>query len=196
MATMNESERMWLSGNFFDIEELRHNWGWLLAMGIGMIVLGVVALGAPIVLTLVTTLFFGWLLLLGGAVQIIHGFWARRWSGFFVHLVTGILAAVVGLLIISSPAAGALSITLLLAAFFIAEGIARIMAALMYRFSRWGWLLAVGMIDLILGILIWTQWPVSGLWVIGLFVGIDLIFYGSTWVMLALAARNLPRAAL
>lgn len=194
MATMRETDRMWLSGNFFDIDELRRNWGWLLVLGIAMIVLGVVALGAPFILTLVTTLFFGWLLLLGGVIQIIHGFWARRWSGFFVHLVTGILATVVGLLIISNPAAGAISITLLLAAFFVAAGVARIAAALMYRFSNWGWLLFVGLIDLLLGILIWAQWPVSGLWVIGLFVGIDLIFYGATWVMLALAARNLPRA--
>jgi uncharacterized membrane protein HdeD (DUF308 family) len=99
------------------------------------------------------------------------------------------------LIIVANPGAGALVLTLILAVFFMVAGLFRIMAALTMRFPQWGWLLVSGIVTLLLGLLIWRQWPVSGLWVIGLFIGIDMIFCGWSWVMAALAARRSPPEA-
>lgn len=178
-----------------DLQELHRHWGWWLALGLILICLGTLALGWSVLVTLVSVIFFGWILLIAGVMEAIQAFRQRRWSGFFLHLLNGILAVVVGLLLLINPGAGALVLTLLLAMFFIVAGIFRIVAALHLRFPTWGWHLVSGCVTLILGILIWAQWPVSGLWVIGLFVGIDLIFSGWSRIMLALAARNLPPAA-
>ena len=175
-----------------DVQEFRHNWGWFLAMGVILIVAGTVALGSSVWATLVYVVFYGWLLLIIGVIEAVQSFWQRKWGGILVHLLGGILAAVVGLIIVANPGAGALALTLILAVFFMVTGLFRIMAALMMRFPHWGWLLVSGAVTLALGVLIWRQWPVSGLWVIGLFIGIDMIFVGWSWVMAALAARRLP----
>jgi len=175
-----------------DVREFRHNWGWFLGLGAILIVAGTIALGSSVLATLVYVIFYGWLLLIIGVIEAVQAFWQRKWGGILVHLLGGILAAVVGLIIVANPGAGALVLTLILAVFFMVTGLFRIMAALMMRFPHWGWLLVSGVITLALGIFIWRQWPVSGLWVIGLFIGIDMIFVGWSWVMAALAARRLP----
>ncbi len=175
-----------------DIQEFRHNWGWFLALGIILIIFGTIALGSSVFVTLASVLFFGWLLLFMGVIEAVQAFWQRKWGGLFLHLLGGILTAVVGLIIVANPGAGALVLTLVLAVFFMVAGLFRIMAALMMRFPHWGWLLVSGVITLVLGLLIWRQWPFFGLWVIGLFIGIDMIFCGWSWVMAALAAQRLP----
>lgn len=175
---------------FGSLETLRKNWGWFLLLGIGLIILGILAIGASTVTTIVSIIFLGSLLLIGGILQIIYSFWAHQWSGFFLSLLIGILYTLLGISFLHHPEMGALTITLLLAAFFIVAGIFRIVYASTIRFENWGWVVLSGIITLLLGILIWSQWPVSGLWVIGLFIGIDLLFYGWTWVVLSLAARN------
>ena len=175
-----------------DVREFRHNWGWFLALGAILIVAGSVAVGSSVLATMVYVIFYGWLLLIIGVIEAVQAFWQRKWGGILVHLLGGILAAVVGLIIVANPGAGALVLTLILAVFFMVTGLFRIMAALMMRFPHWGWLLVSGVITLALGVFIWRQWPVSGLWVIGLFIGIDMIFVGWSWVMAALAARRLP----
>jgi len=173
-------------------EELRRHWGVCVVLGIASVILGTVALGASGIVTLASVLFFGWMLVFGGAVQAVHAFWFRRWGGFFRHLLGGVLGIVVGGLMVARPLAGAESITLLLAAFFVVGGVFRIMAALAVRFPSWGWTLMSGVVTLLLGIIIWRQWPISGLWVIGTFVGIDLIFDGWSLVMLGTTARQQP----
>lgn len=178
-----------------DIQELREHWGWLLGLGMVSIILGTIALGSSVLFTMVSVLLFGWILLVVGVLEVINGFRQRQWGGFFLHLLNGILSVVAGVLIIGNPAASALLLTLLLAMYFMVAGLFRLSAALLMRYPRWGWRLLNGIITLLLGILIWAQWPVSGLWVIGLFVGIDLIFSGWASVMLALAARQQPSAA-
>ena len=175
---------------FGSLETLRRNWGWFLLLGIGLILLGILAIGASTVTTLVSVIFLGSLLLIGGIFQIIYSFWAHRWSGFFLSLFVGILYTLLGASFLHHPEMGALTITLLMAVFFVLAGAFRIIYAAMMRFENWGWVVLSGVITLLLGILIWSQWPVSGLWVIGLFIGIDLLFYGWTWVVLSLAARN------
>jgi len=116
----------------------------------------------------------------------------RRWGGFFLELFAGILYGVFGLMVVSNPAVSAVALTLLIAVFLMIGGLFRIFTALTVRFHHWIWVLLNGVISLLLGVMIWSQWPVSGLWVIGLFIGIDLIFYGWSLIMLAMAVKSLP----
>lgn len=181
-----------LSGGW---QDFRQNWGWLLALGIVWIILGVIALVDSIAATIASMLVFGWVLLIAGIVEAVQAFRHRRGGHLFLHVLEAVLSFVVGLMLLRHPLAGALVMTLLLAAYFIVAGIFRIVAALSIRSPQWGWALGNGIITLILGILVWAQWPVSGLWIIGLFIGIDLIVTGWTRVMLALTARKLPLPA-
>ena len=103
------------------------------------------------------------------------------------------LSIVVGLLFLRAPLNALAALTLLLACFLMVDGIFKVVAALAYRFAAWGWSLAGGIIDVILGVMIWQEWPASALWVIGLFVGINLLFRGFNWIALGLALRSLPR---
>jgi uncharacterized membrane protein HdeD (DUF308 family) len=177
------------------IEGLRRNWGWVLALGFALIVLGMVALGAAVWTTVVSVMFFGWLLLVGGAMQTVHGFWRREWSGFFLDLLTGILYLVVGMMFITEPVESAVAVTLMLAAALLFVGVMRIIVALSTDFQHRIWLLLNGAVTLALGLMIWFQWPASGLWVLGLFIGIDMLFYGWALVMLAIGVRSMPAVA-
>lgn len=174
------------------LQELRRNWGWLLALGIALVVLGIIALADSVAFTVVSMLFFGWVLLIAGIVEAVQAFRHRRSGHLFLHVLNAVLSIVVGLLLLRHPLPGAVALTLLLAAYFTVAGIFRIVAALTVRAPRWGWALTDGIVTLILGILVWAQWPASGLWVIGLFIGIDLIIAGWSQVMLAFAVRGLP----
>jgi uncharacterized membrane protein HdeD (DUF308 family) len=177
-------------------DELKRSWGWLVGVGIALIVLGVIALGTSVLVTLVSVEVFGWLVLIGGILSAAHAFWRRHWGGFFIELFAGILYVVVGLMIVANPAESALALTLLIALFLMIGGVLRIVTALMIRFHHSVWVLLNGIVSLLLGVMIWRQWPVSGLWVIGLFIGIDLIFYGWSLVMLGLFAKKLPAQAV
>lgn len=177
--------------NFTSLETLRQQWNWFLLLGIAMIILGILAIGASTVVTQASMVFLGVLLLIGGVIQLGYSFSVIKWSGFFLSLLAGILYTVVGFFLIRNPTAGALSLTLLLSAFYIVGGAFRIIGSIATRFEHWGWALFSGIISLILGVLIWMGWPETGLWVFGLFIGIDLIVYGWFWVMLALTARNM-----
>jgi uncharacterized membrane protein HdeD (DUF308 family) len=172
--------------------ELRRSWGWYLALGIVLIVLGTIAIGSTFVMTIASVFFFGWLLIIGGVMEAIHAFWHKRWAGFFLDLLTGILYIVAGWMMVTNPAESALLLTLVIAMFLVFEGVFRIVAALAARYPHWGWVMFNGVISLILGIMIWRRWPYSGLWVIGLFVGIEMLLNGWSLVMLSLSARNLP----
>lgn len=172
-----------------EIETLRNHWKWFLALGIGMVVLGTIALGCSVLTTVAAVVVFGFLMLAGGIAEIISAFWAGKWSGTLIHLLIGILYTVVGVMIIDTPVQSAEQLTLLLAFFLMFSGVLRIVFALSEQFTGWGWVLLNGAVTLLLGMLIYKQWPYSGLWVIGLFVGIEMIFNGWAWVMLSLAIR-------
>ena len=187
MATGRDRGPHWVG-----IEELKRSWGWFVGLGVILIVLGLIALSVSVAVTLVTVILFGWLLIVGGVLSAAHAFWRRRWGGFFIDLFTGILYVVVGLMLVGNPAEGAATLTLLITLSLLLGGIFRIIVALAVRFHHWVWTLLNGIVTLLLGILIWRQWPLSGLWVIGLFIGIDMIFYGWSLVMLGLTARGLP----
>uniref|UniRef100_A0A7C3Z054 HdeD family acid-resistance protein n=1 Tax=Desulfobacca acetoxidans TaxID=60893 RepID=A0A7C3Z054_9BACT len=176
----------------YSLEDFQKNRGWFLALGIVLIIAGSLAIIYDVAATILSVLFFGWILVAVGAIEAVQSFWQPRWGGFFLHLFLGILAVVVGFHLVSSPAAGALILTFIMGMYFIVIGIFRFIAALSMRFPNWGWVALSGVISFILGLLIKQEWPYSGLWIIGLFIGIDLIFSGWSYVMLALAAKKLP----
>lgn len=176
------------------VGELQKRSGWFLGLGIVLVILGTIALGSSMIFTLASMVFIGSLLVAGGILQVAHAFLTRRWGGFFVDLLIGVLNIVVGLLIAGHPTAVAAALTLLIAVFLILGGIFRIALALAIRFHHVFWLVLHGVVSVALGVLILQEWPVSGLWVIGTFIGVDMIFNGWTLVMLGLAARKLPAA--
>lgn len=172
------------------LEHFRRNWGWFLALGIVLMLLGVLAIGSMHVVTDIYVVFLGILLLIGGLLQIGYAFWNREWSGFFISLLAGVLYTVVGVMFVTNPTVSAVSLTLLLAAIYLIVGVFRIVGAAMMRFDQWGWALFSGVVNFVLGLLILLGWPETGLWVFGLFIGIDLIVYGWFWVVLSQAIRN------
>jgi len=184
--------RMVTSPLFFEFERLRHRWGWLLVLGILMVVLGTIALFITPAATIGTILVLGWLLILSGVFEAIQAFRVRRWGGFFLHLIGGLLGVLVGLMIVTHPIAGAMAYTLLLASFFTVIGIFRLVSAVRLKFPNWGWSVFDGAITLGLGILLWIEWPWSGLWFLGVAVGISLILRGWSYVMFALAVHSVP----
>ncbi len=177
------------------LDELKRNWAWFLGLGICLIVLGVIAVAFSFWATIAYVILFGWLLVLSGVLQAVHAFVRKAWSGFFLDLFAGILSLVVGFMLVANPLLGAETLTLLIAVFLFIGGIFRIAASATGRFENWGWMLLNGIVNVVLGALIWAQWPLSGLWVIGLFAGIDMLFNGWSLVMLGLMARNLPEHA-
>jgi uncharacterized membrane protein HdeD (DUF308 family) len=172
---------------------LRKDWGWLLALGIGLVVIGIGAISVPLLATVGIVAVIGILMIVAGAAQIVSALSSAKWSGVFLYLVIGVLYVVTGFFILENPLEGAAGLTLLLAVFFFVSGIFRIVFALRERFPAWGWTLLNGTVTLLLGIIIWRQFPVSALWLIGLLLGIDLIFAGWTWIMLALAVRRVAK---
>lgn len=175
------------------LDSLRGNWFWFVLLGIGLMILGMVALGSVVIASLAAAVTIGMLLLVAGVAEAVGVFWCRCWSGFFMHLLSGVLSIVVGLLFLRAPVGALAGLTLLVACFLMVEGLFKIVAALSYRFAAWGWALAGGIVDVVLGVLIWQQWPASALWVIGMFLGINLIFRGADWIAIGLALRNIPR---
>ena len=190
MSTMTE----WETGGLHlaGVQELRKRWGWFLGLGILLIILGIVALSYSLVATLASMIFFGWLLIVGGVFQAAHGFTCKGWSGFFLDMLSGLLYIAVGFMMVSNPAASALALTLLIALFLMFAGIFRMVVAFSVAYQNRLWIFLHGMISLLLGVLVWRQWPTDGLWVIGMFIGIDMLFNGWSLVMLGIAARNVP----
>jgi uncharacterized membrane protein HdeD (DUF308 family) len=178
------------TGSFIDLERLRHRWGWLLALGIVMIIAGTVAFFIIPAATLGAVLVLGWLLVISGLFEFIHAFQVRHTGGsLFLHIVGGILGVLLGLLVVTHPVAGALAWTLLFASFFTVIGLFRLIAAVSLKFPSWGWAVFDGIVTLALGVLLWAQWPWSGAWFLGLALGISLVLRGWTYVMFAIALR-------
>jgi uncharacterized membrane protein HdeD (DUF308 family) len=176
------------------LEELHRHWALFLSVGVALMALGIVATLTAGLSTIVAVDFFGWILVIAGAGVTIHAFWAKRWSGFFLQLLSGLLYLAAGWMLATHGELSAIALTLVIAISFVVQGAFRIGAALSTRIDGWDGLLVSGIITLLLGLMIWNEWPLSGVWVIGLFVGIDMFFYGGWFVSLALAVRTLGRA--
>lgn len=182
--------------NFFPMRKLdlglmSKNWGWIFAFGLIMLILGVLAISYSFFTTIVSIIFLGTLLFLSGIVVIIDSFrsWWQKWPDFFIHLFMGILYLIAGGMLIKAPLLGSISITLFLAIFYIILGISRIVYVFTTHLPRRGWRIFNAIITLLLGVLILAEWPASGLFIIGLFIGIDLVISGWLYLMAGLAAK-------
>src|SRR2546427_7344027 len=176
------------------IQELHRHWVFFFALGVALMALGTIGILMAGLFTLASVVVFGWLLVIAGAGVTIHAFWAKRWSGFFLQLLSGLLYLVAGWMLATHGELSAIALTLVIAISFVVQGAFRIGAALSTRIDGWGSLLASGIITLLLGLMIWNEWPLSGVWVIGVFVGIDMFFYGGWLGSVALSVRSLAKA--
>ncbi len=175
------------------LQQIRENAPWYYAFGIALIILGIVALSSTVGITLASVFVFGAIIFIGGLIEFVHSFWSKRLGDFFLGLFAGILGMIVGGIMFLNPTLSALSLTLILGIYFVADGIFRTIVAVLYRPPHYGWLILNGIVTLLLGILVLAQWPYSGLWVIGLFIGIDMIMSGWSLIAAALIARNAPQ---
>lgn len=179
-----------LTTQFRDIDDVRNNWGWFFALGILLVLLGCAVISSSFYATIFSVFLLGIFLLAAGIVQIIQALLARKWSGLFLSLMLGLLYIIVGVFCTARPAIAAVSITLWIAAFCFVAGLFRMLSSLILRFDGWGWVFFNGLITFILGAMIYAEWPLSGLWIIGLFVGIDMILSGWSWILLSLTAKK------
>jgi uncharacterized membrane protein HdeD (DUF308 family) len=172
---------------------IHDHWVLFLVEGIILVLLGAAAIIVPVIATLAFTLLIGWLFLISGIVGLITTFWLRNAPGFWWSLVSGVIGIAAGIVLIRWPISGTVSLTLVLIAFFVVEGIATLMYAFEHRVQlsgRWGWMLASGIVDLILAGIIFAGLPETATWALGLLVGINLLFGGTAMIAMALAARS------
>lgn len=170
-------------------QAIRENRGWLLFCGIALLLLGVAAIIFPFVATLAAELMIGWILLISGFVGLINAFRNAKWRGSSFSLLAALLSISIGILLLAFPLTGMLTLTLLVTALFVAGGVLRIALAVRLRpLDHWGWMLTSGVLSLLFAVVIISQWPQAAAWVIGLVVGVDLVFAGAILIMLASAA--------
>jgi len=164
-----------------------------LAEGVALVVLGFIAILIPPLATLAVTALFGWLFLISGVIGLVTTFWMRGAPGFWWSLASATLAVLAGIWLLAQPIAGALSLTVVLIAFFVIEGVASVMFALDHRrelSGQWGWMLVSGIVDLVLSVMLFAGLPSTAVWALGLLVGINMVFGGMALVVMALHARK------
>ncbi len=172
---------------------VHEHWALLLIEGIILVILGIAAIALPPIATLAFTIIIGWIFLISGVVGLFTTFWARHVPGFWWSLISAIIGIAAGVMLLLWPITGTLSLTLVLIAFFVVEGIVSIMYAIEHRnqlTGRWGWMLVSGIIDLILAGIIFAGLPETAVWALGLLVGINMLFGGAALIAMALAARH------
>ena len=171
---------------------VREHWKAFLFEGVLLVVLGLGAIIVPPLASLAVTIFLGWMFLVSGIAGLALTFWARQMPGFWWSLVSAVLAIGAGIILLARPVQGTLTLTIVVGAYFLAEGVATIMYALEHRrelSERWSWMLVAGIVDIVIAGLIISGLPGSALWAVGLLVGINLLFGGATLIGMALAAR-------
>jgi len=173
------------------LAEIHRKWGWYFALGVFLIILGTIASGRAITTTVLSVVVVGWTLLGAGAALVILSFLTGKWSGFLLTLAAGAISAIAGFAILSNPLSGALAITLLVGTILIAAGIYRSIASIAMQFPNWGWSFFSGIVSFALGVMLLKGYPSTGLWFIGLYVGVDLILHGLSWIMFSLGVHRL-----
>jgi uncharacterized membrane protein HdeD (DUF308 family) len=172
---------------------VREHWKAFLIEGILLAVLGLAAMILPPLASLAVTIFLGWMFLISGVAGLALTFWARQMPGFWWSLISAALAVLAGLVLLARPVQGVLTLTIVVGAYFLAEGVTTIMYALEHRrelSERWSWLLFAGILDILIAAMIIAGLPGSAEWAIGLLVGINLLFGGASLIGMALAARR------
>ena len=175
------------------LHEIVSRWRWILAWGVLMIVLGLVALATPFTVSLGTTLFVGWMILLGGIIELGTTFSARGWQGVLFYLLVGLLDILFGLLVISRPIEALGMFTLFFAAMLFVSGVFRSCMAVFTRVPNWGVSLVSGVVSILCGVLIAAEWPESAIWVVGTFVAVSLLMRGISTTSLAWGLRRLDQ---
>jgi uncharacterized membrane protein HdeD (DUF308 family) len=167
------------------------NWGWFLALGIVLVVAGVAAIMFPLVSTIAAKIALGWIFLAAGIVMIIHAFSIQKWGGFLMELLLGVLYLFAGGWLAFFPFTGIVTLTILLAALFLAEGVVEVIMGFRVRpHEGWGWLVFSGLIAVAVGLLIAAELPSSAVWAIGLLVGVNLLSTGISFIVVALAGKR------
>lgn len=175
------------------IVELAHcqrQWWCLVALGVLLSICGFIAIAFPLASSVGVTVAFGIVLMVSGLALVISAFWTGTWSAFLVHLMAGIVYTVTGFMVSEAPLESTAVITMLAASMFCVIGVFRIASAISMRYSQWGWGLLNGCVTLLLGVMVFKQFPESALWLIGTLFGVDMIFNGITWSAIGLALRN------
>ena len=175
-----------------DMERARKHWWMFMLLGVLLVLGGIVAITYPCVSSVGAVMVLGIILIVSGVFTIIGAFWAGKWSALFLQLLVGILYVMVGMAVRDSPLESTALVTMFMAAFFIVVGAFRTIVSVIERFPQWGWALINGVVTLLAGLIIYDSFPLSALWVIGLLVGIELLFNGWTWIMLSLVIRQIP----
>jgi uncharacterized membrane protein HdeD (DUF308 family) len=174
-----------------DTKVVRERWGWFMALGILLIVLGMIAIGGPLASGVAVSLLIGWLLVISGVAHGIHAFQSSGWRGGLVQILCGLLYLGVGVMMIRNPITGLLALTVTVLVYFFVSGIFKIILAIrVEHLPQRGWVTLSGIMSLVLAIYIGSQFPTSALWVIGMLFGIEMIFSGWSFVMIAQAARS------
>ena len=178
------------------VQSLKANRGWLLVLGIAYVILGWVAIGYPMAATIAIEIMLGYILLVGGAIAVVGSFFSGNWKNLILILLSGILYIFVGFFLVTDMKEGVITLTLLLAAFLLVEGIFKIINAFqMQPAPNWGWILVSGIASVILAVLIWTEFPQSSAFVIGLLVGIYFLINGFSMIMFSFALKDAGKTA-
>jgi uncharacterized membrane protein HdeD (DUF308 family) len=173
------------------IAPLRAKWGWIVALGVVYVIVGVIALGSVVLATAASVLLVGIMMVIAGVAEIINAFQIKTWGKFLLWLVLGALYVFAGFVAFSNPLLTAVVLTLLLGAALVVSGIGRIVLAFsMKQGTPWGWALLSGVVTLLLGLIILARWPFSSLYVLGIFLGIDLVIAGASWIAIGLGLKQ------
>ena len=168
------------------------NWIWFLVEGILFVIIGVLAFAVPAVSTIAFTVFIGWLYMIGGIFRLIRTISAWKQYKSWLMVITALLMTIAGGILVFDPFTGAVTLTLILSAFIFVEGILQIINGIQTREfnSNWGWIIFHGALGLILATLIFSEWPLSSFWFLGILVGINMFFAGSSLIAFSLAVRK------
>lgn len=168
----------------------RH-WGWFLTLGILLVLAGMAAIAFPFLSTIAAKIAIGWIFLVAGVAELIHAFYVKRWAGFFWNLLIGLLYIVAGVWLAFFPLTGILTLTIVIAALFLAEGIVEVIMGFRMRpHEGWGWVIISGVVAVAAGLLIALSLPESAAWALGLLAGINLLFSGWSFIYLALSGKR------
>jgi len=176
-----------------EMNSLRSNWGWSLAAGILVALVGIVAIVHSVVATFVSLVTLAWLMIVAGIALVVHGIRTHKWTGFLLDLFGAAVIITTAILLLRNPLASVLAVTMMLAVYFIVSGIAETVGGFAGKYRSTGWAVFDGLISILLGGILLASWPVSGIWFLGFALGVKLLFLGTGLSTLAMAVRSLPK---
>jgi len=178
-----------------DVAPLRAKWGWIVALGVVYVIAGFIALGSVVMATVASVLIVGVMMIIAGVAELINAFQVKTWGKFLIWALLGVLYIIAGFVTFENPLFAAVLLTLLLGASLVASGIVRIFLAFnMKREMPWIWVALSGLVTLLLGVLILARWPINSVYILGLFLGIDLIMAGTGWIGLGFGLHRVPES--